>query len=131
MQAYEFTTHITNGRVTIPELYRRSIPSHDPVRVIMLVNDYEPSHAIYEDCEACPDSCGGRDEEDDCPSLEDVLAEIKRTPQNPANIQAPSGLLAEHLMSSPFKPDKEFDFIAWNRRWDQIENKINLGDIFD
>lgn len=122
MQAYEFTTQITNGRVTIPEFYHRRIPSHEPVRVIMLVNDYEPSHAIYEDCE---------DEEDDCPSLEDVLAEIKRTPQNPANIQPPSGLLAEHLMSSPFEADKEFDFIAWNRKWDKIENEMKYGDMFD
>lgn len=122
MQAYEFTTNITNNQITIPFFYRRNIPSHDAVRVIMLVNEYEPSHAIYEDCE---------DEEDDCPSLEDVLAEIKRTPQNPANILPPSGLLAEHLMSSPFEPDKEFDFIAWNRRWDKIENKMKYGDILD
>jgi hypothetical protein len=57
-------------------------------------------------------------------SLDDVVEAIKRSSQNPANIQAGSGLLAEHLSHSPEMPDPSFDVATWNQQWDQIEAKM-------
>ena len=43
--------------------------------------------------------------------LEDIVKEIKTSAQNPANIQPASGLLADHLATSPEIPDPSFDVV--------------------
>jgi hypothetical protein len=54
-------------------------------------------------------------------SLDEVIAEIENTPQNPHYVKPASGLLAEHLLSSPYLPDPEFNVQQWNETWDKIE----------
>jgi hypothetical protein len=62
-------------------------------------------------------------------TVEEIIKEIKSTPQNPANVQPASGLLAEHLADSCEIPDPSFDVVTWNREWDKIEAKMEMMEI--
>jgi len=110
MKAYKFTTIVTpDKRLIIPEAYIKDIPTGDIVQVILLIGE----ETLSEEIEA-PEGA----------TLEDIISEIKNSPQNPANIQAASGLLAEHLMNSPETPDPSFDITKWNREWDEVEEEM-------
>ena len=110
MKAYKFTTTVTpDKRLIIPEPYIKDIPAGDTVQVIILIGEETSS------------------EENKIPkasTLEEVINEIKSLPQNPASVQAASGLLAEHLMNSPEIPDPSFDVAQWNREWDEVEAEM-------
>ena len=113
MKAYEFSTKVTlDGKLIIPEPYSKDIPAGDSVRVIVLIN--EEIWSVPKETSELPAS----------PALTKIIKEIKHSPQNPANIQAASGLLAEHLASSPETPDPLFDVAAWNRQWADIEAEM-------
>lgn len=117
MKAYEFSTIVTSdGKLLIPEPYTQNIPVGDSVRVIVLVHE-ETASAILVGVEIEPRL-----------SLDEVVEEIKRSPQNPTNIQAGSGLLAQHLAHSPEIPDPAFDAATWNQQWDQIEAKMKRSE---
>ena len=60
--------------------------------------------------------------EDDFPTLEEVVAEIKATPPNPAAIRPATGSLAEDLQNSPEDPD--FDLETWTREWARVEAEM-------
>lgn len=108
MKAYEFSTTVTSdGKLTIPDAYAQNIPAGDAVRVIVLVDETETAKI---------------ETPDNFLSLEKVIAEIRNTPFNPANIKPGNGLLAEHLANSPGDPDPSFDVVAWNIAWDKIES---------
>ncbi len=137
MKAYEFSTSVTSdGRLAIPDAYTKDIPIGDSVRVIVLVDEQAaygaegtpPSHLTIRADETTGFIEG---ELDELPSLAEVMAEIKSSPQNPANIQPASGLLAEHLMNSPEVPDPLFDVTKWNREWDEVEAKMKAMEIAD
>ncbi len=118
MKVYEFSTSVTSdSQLIIPKTYTKDIPIGNSVRVILLVS--EENLSIENE----------QDEFDDAPSLEEVIWEIKNTPQNPANIQPASGLLAEHLANSPEMADPLFDVVEWNREWDKIEAKMKMMEI--
>jgi hypothetical protein len=109
MKAFKFTTTVTLDRkLIIPEPYIRDIPAGDIVQVIILIGE-ETSSASSEEIKI-----------PEAPTLEDIINEIKNSPQNPANVQAASGLLAEHLMNSPEIPEPSFDVAKWNREWDAV-----------
>lgn len=113
MKAYKFTTTVTTDKkLVIPEPYIKDIPAGNTVQVIILIGE-ETSPASSEEIEMPK-----------APPLEDIIKEIKNSPQNPANIQAATGLLAEHLMNSPEIPDPDFDIAKWNREWDQVEEEM-------
>jgi plasmid stability protein len=61
-------------------------------------------------------------EPDDYPSLEEVVAQIKATPPNPANIHPATESLADLLMNAPEDPD--FDLEAWTREWAKVEAEM-------
>ncbi len=60
--------------------------------------------------------------DDDFPTPEEVVAEIKATPPNPANIHPATGSLAESLQNAPHDPD--FDLESWNREWAKVEAEM-------
>jgi hypothetical protein len=118
MRAYEFSSRVTSdGKLVIPDAYTNNIPVGDTVRVIILVNEAQ----LLADDE--------RDEFEELFSLEEVVDEIKRTPQNPANVHPTSGLLAEHLANSPETPDPSFDVANWNREWDKVEAEMKAMEL--
>jgi hypothetical protein len=118
MKAYEFSTSVTSdGKLVIPDTYVKGMPLGSSVRVIVLVNE----KGLPIDNE--------QEELEELLSLEEVIMEIKSSPQNPANIQPASGLLAEHLTNSPELPDPSFDVVKWNREWDKIEAKMKRMEI--
>ena len=49
--------------------------------------------------------------DEDFPSLEEVVAEIKATPPNPASIRPARGSLAEALANSPEDPDFQLETV--------------------
>jgi hypothetical protein len=59
---------------------------------------------------------------DDFPTLEEVVAEIKATPPNPASIHPPTASLADLLREAPTDPN--FDLEAWQQEWDKIEAEM-------
>ena len=65
-------------------------------------------------------------EADDYPTLEEVVARIKATPPNPANIHPPTASLAELLSQAP--EDPEFDLETWTSNWDKIEAEMKARD---
>jgi hypothetical protein len=113
MIAYEFSTAVTDdGVLVIPEAYAKTLSTGESVRVILLVkeNGYHNDH---------------REEPTDKPSsLEDLVAEIKRMPPNPANIKPASGLLGEKLANPVTDPDPDFDLEEWTREWDRLEAEM-------
>jgi hypothetical protein len=101
MKAFEFSTNVTaDHKLIIPEVYSKAIPSGGSVRVILLVE--EQSSHTYDQA----------DKQNELPALEAVIAAIKNSPQNPANIQRTSGLLADHLTNSPEEADPAFSAIS-------------------
>ncbi|HET7089668.1 MAG TPA: hypothetical protein VFL17_13550 [Anaerolineae bacterium] len=65
-------------------------------------------------------------QEQDYPSLEEVVAEIKATPRDPANFQPASESLAEWLARSPVDPS--FNAEVWNREWAGVEAIMETRD---
>lgn len=100
MVAYEFSTAVTlEHTLVIPEDYARTLPVGEPVRVILLVkeNGYQNGHEQESAIEPS--------------SLEELVAEIKRMPPNPANIKPASGLLGKHLVELEQEYDPTFDIV--------------------
>ncbi|MFN8491666.1 MAG: hypothetical protein U0350_28970 [Caldilineaceae bacterium] len=63
------------------------------------------------------------DEDDDFPSPEEVVAQIKALgPTDPRYIRPATGSLAEALRNKPYDPD--FDFDEWNRQWAEFEAEL-------
>jgi hypothetical protein len=60
--------------------------------------------------------------DDDFPTPEEVVAEIKATPPNPASIRPATGSLAEALQNAPQDPD--FDLETWNKEWAAVEAEM-------
>lgn len=54
--------------------------------------------------------------------LEALVARIKATPPNPANIRPATGSLIEALKNAPEDPD--FDLETWSHEWAKIEAEI-------
>ena len=63
------------------------------------------------------------------PSLEELVAEIKRRPPNPANFHPGDGLLAWRLANPVTEPDPDFDETAWNQEWAQIEAEMKAASL--
>jgi len=117
MKAYQFSTHKTiDNKLLIPEPYIQKIPVENRVQVIVLVNEMEFSF---------------QNQANDLPSLKNVIAQIKASPQNQGLIQPASGLLAEHLSNCPEKPAPTFDVEKWNQEWDDLEAKMKADDQAD
>ncbi len=66
---------------------------------------------------------------EDYPTLEEVVAKIKRTPKNPANIQPARESLAEGLANSPYERDPHFDVTSWNEQWDEVEAEMKAQEL--
>lgn len=64
----------------------------------------------------------GEAELDDFPTPEEVVAQIKATPPNPANIHPATESLADLLLNAPEDPD--FDLESWNRDWARVEAEM-------
>ncbi len=60
--------------------------------------------------------------DDDFPTPEEVVAEIKATPPNPANIHPATESLADLLRDAPHDPD--FDLESWQRDWARVEAEM-------
>lgn len=113
MVAYEFSTAVTQDRtLVIPEDYARTLSIGESVRVILLVkeNGYHNGHHEEPVGEISP--------------LEELVAEIKRMPPNPANITPGTGQLGEKLKHPVTDPDPDFDLEAWTKEWDKIEAEM-------
>ncbi len=63
------------------------------------------------------------------PSLAQLVAKIKATPRNPANIQPALASLAEGLAYSPFQPDPSFEVNHWDEQWDAFEAKMKIDEL--
>jgi len=61
-------------------------------------------------------------DQDDYPSLEEVVAKIRGTPSDPSNIHPATQSLAELLAASP--EDPSFDLEEWNREWAAVEAEM-------
>ena len=72
------------------------------------------------------DILAGAVEDQDYPSLEEVVARIKATPPNPASFHPATESLAEWLARSP--ADYSFDADAWNREWAEVEAAMDARD---
>jgi predicted DNA-binding protein len=62
-------------------------------------------------------------DQDDYPSLEEVVAKIRATPSDPSNIHPATQSLAELLAASP--EDPSFDLEEWNREWAAVEAEVS------
>ena len=113
MQAYEFSTTIsTAGQVLVPNQVAAKLPAGASVRVLILVDEVEhTTNGVAAHNEAQT-------------TLEELVAEIKQMPVNPAKFHPGSGLLAEHLAHPVTEPDPDFDVKAWNQEWDNIEAQM-------
>ncbi len=119
MHAYEFSTTISNaGQVLIPAQVADKLPEGASVRVLILVDEVEPSvngHSDYSETLSF------------LPSLEELVAEIKRSPAKPANFHPGDGLLAWRLANPVVEPDPDFDETAWNQEWARIEAEMKAA----
>lgn len=61
-------------------------------------------------------------EADDYPTPEEVVARIKATPPNSANIHPATESLAEALQNAPHDPD--FDLETWTQQWAAVEAEM-------
>jgi cell pole-organizing protein PopZ len=61
-------------------------------------------------------------EADDAPTLEEVVAQIKATPPNPAAIHPATASLADLLLDAPEDPD--FDLERWTQQWAAVEAEM-------
>ncbi|MCK5525403.1 MAG: hypothetical protein KAI83_19920 [Thiomargarita sp.] len=117
MKIYQFSTHkTTDNKLVIPDAYLQKIPVENRVQVIVLVNEWEFPF---------------QNQPNDVPSLKNVIAQIKVSPQNQALIQPASGLLAEHLTNCSEKPMPTFDVKKWNQEWDDLEAKMKADEQAD
>ncbi len=64
------------------------------------------------------------DIDDDLPSLEEIVARIKATPPNPTAADSAEESLGDFLRETHVD-DPDFDEIAWNRQWAEIEAAMN------
>ena len=62
-------------------------------------------------------------------TLEEVVAKIKHTPKNPANIQPATESLAEGLAASPYEQDPHFDVTSWQKQWDEVEADMKAQEL--
>jgi predicted DNA-binding protein len=62
-------------------------------------------------------------DQDDYPSLEEVVAMIRAMPSDPSNIHPATQSLAELLAASP--EDPSFDLEEWNREWAAVEAEVS------
>jgi plasmid stability protein len=69
------------------------------------------------------------EEEEDFPTLEEIVAQIKATPPDPTAIHPAQGSLADALASLPKDPD--FDVVAWQREWNELEAEMKARDRAD
>ncbi|MEW5987633.1 MAG: hypothetical protein AB1791_13455 [Chloroflexota bacterium] len=63
------------------------------------------------------------------PTIEEVVAETKALPPNPAMISWASDSLAEWLRNTP--DDEPFDPAEWQREWDQVETEMKAIEAAD
>lgn len=66
-------------------------------------------------------------QEENSPTVAEVVARIKATPPNPAMMTPPQGSLAEALRNGPTDPG--FDLKSWEQEWSVAEaelKRINL-----
>lgn len=118
MVAYEFSTAVTDERtVVIPEDYAKVLSVGKPVRVILLLEDNHDQNGH----QAEPTSGFS--------SLEELVAEIKQMPPNPANITPASGLLGKHLAELAQDYDPTFDTDAWLSEWDRVEAEMKKASL--
>lgn len=118
MVAYEFSTEVTIGRtLVIPEDYAKTLRTGESVRVILLREE----NGYQNDQQEEPISGFS--------SLEELVAEIKRMPPNPANIKPGSGLLGKHLAELEQEYDPTFDIDAWLSKWDQVEEDMKKASL--
>jgi hypothetical protein len=61
-------------------------------------------------------------DQDDYPSLEEIVAKIKATPSDPSNIHPATQSLAELLANAP--NETPIDLEAWNREWAKVEAEL-------
>lgn len=64
----------------------------------------------------------GETEEEEFPTLEEIVAKIRATPPNPACIHPATASLADLLENAPHDPD--FDLATWTRQWAEIEAEM-------
>lgn len=118
MDAYEFSTQVTKtGYVAIPTEYIDQIPQGTPVRVLILVNEPQAQ------------TNGQNGQHDEFGSLEELIAEIKRSPSKPEHIHPASGKLAEHLANPVTEPAPDFDPAEWDQEWAEIEAKMKAASL--
>jgi hypothetical protein len=67
--------------------------------------------------------------EDHTPDLEEVVAEIRALPPNPAAVRLATASLAELLENAP--EDPTFDLARWTRQWQMIEAEMKARDRAD
>ena len=60
--------------------------------------------------------------EDDIPSVDEVVDRIRSTPPNPNNIRKATGSKADALRLMK-KDDPNFDLEAWQKEWDKVEKE--------
>ncbi len=114
----EFSTTIAeDGTIVMPADYAEHLPKGEPVHVVVYSEATETSEP-----DQFPD--------ENLLSLEELVAEIKALPSNPANI-TPGNMqrLADCLANPVTEPDPAFDVATWNREWDRIEAEINASEL--
>jgi hypothetical protein len=122
MTAYEFSTQLTDkSAVIIPRQYARKLHKGTLLRVILLVEEpaesNEPVHEISQDASL------------DLPSLEEIVAKIRRMGPNPNNIIPGGGKLAEKLAHPLTDVDPAFDLAEWTREWDRVEAEMKAASL--
>lgn len=70
-----------------------------------------------------------REEQEQLPTLEEVVANIRALPPNPNSIRLATGSLAEALGNAPSDPD--FDLAQWTRDWGAVESDMNRATVAD
>lgn len=121
MHAYEFSTTISEtGQVIVPAQVADQLPEGAAVRVLILVDEVEAGvNGHKEPVESLAF----------LPSLEELIAEIKRLPMKPANVRFGDGLLAWRLANPVTAPEPDFDEAAWNQEWARIEAEMKAASL--
>jgi len=118
MIAYEYATTIReNHPITIPFQYLQDIANGSKVRILIVVDEVATTLSQLVDQYV--------EDEDDEPSLEDFIAEIKARPPTDHLLVPGDGRLAEYLANPVTEPDPDFDVDAWNREWQAVEAQKN------
>ncbi len=108
MRTYEFTTKVTpDGKLLLPGHLAQNISHSESVHVTLVIGQKKKA-------------------DEELPlSLEQLIVEIKRTPQNPKSVQLATGSLFEHLAHPLSEPDPVYDVEAWNAQWDDFEQQMD------